>query len=448
MLLKKMNLLIFLVVFLIISITPVSASLMYINSGKTITESLTNDETSIKSINNEINEINRHSNSLKQELDNKTIQDKIKSLPNIFFTINKIEESLFKFEKGINNLKEKINQDSYFNNIDQDCEKEACHMADELTKLSNTTFKVKKINASELKKGDIVQYLSQGKYPRYLIVQDITFKNNTENKTGKQLLDYTDIIPVLSLKGTGDKTIELPCIGEYLDITPEYGTDPANILQDVVKIQEKEIGQIKSEAEKSRNTAQDLKSSAESCRETAQTFHHLTFCLLLSASITVFIPEIGVPLFVVGVILHFKANTLFIKSSELEMLSLEYENKANELNNTANLNEKDLTNYTKLEDKNLTYQMNITTFDGIPIIKHPPINDWKEYQFILVKNPEHGTVLPGPGLQFLYGPTGGYTGHDTFVFQYLKDGKIVGTIDVNIIVNPIPVFTIPPEEED
>jgi hypothetical protein len=88
-------------------------------------------------------------------------------------------------------------------------------------------------------------------------------------------------------------------------------------------------------------------------------------------------------------------------------------------------------------------KMDINTFDGIPIIKHPPMSDWKEYTFVLVKKPDHGTVLPGPGLQFLYGPDEGYIGQDTFTYQYSKNGQIIGTIQVNIDIQAIPHLDVP-----
>ena len=74
---------------------------------------------------------------------------------------------------------------------------------------------------------------------------------------------------------------------------------------------------------------------------------------------------------------------------------------SHELINEADSCEKDLNTYTTTEEKtNIT--MNVTTFDGIPIIKQPPLSDWKNFTFIRMVDPQHGDLLPGPGLQFLY----------------------------------------------
>lgn len=50
---------------------------------------------------------------------------------------------------------------------------------------------------------------------------------------------------------------------------------------------------------------------------------------------------------------------------------------ANNLKFNTILNQDDLNTYTKTEEKNETPSMNVTTFDGIPIIKKPPIPNWK-----------------------------------------------------------------------
>jgi hypothetical protein len=116
---------------------------------------------------------------------------------------------------------------------------------------------------------------------------------------------------------------------------------------------------------------------------------------------------------------------------------------ANTLITDANSCEADLNTYTATEPKNEII-MNITTFNGIPIIKQPPINGWKDYLFVRIVDPQYGDLLPGPGLQFLYGPNEDFTGKDWFKFQYIDSyGRVKGNITVNILVSPIPVFNIP-----
>ena len=87
--------------------------------------------------------------------------------------------------------------------------------------------------------------------------------------------------------------------------------------------------------------------------------------------------------------------------------------------------------------------MNVTTFDGLPVIKQPPISGWRDFLFVRMENPKHGDLLPGQGLQLLYEPYEGYTGFDKFKFQYSdKHGKIKGTVTVDVVVKPIPVFNL------
>lgn len=115
---------------------------------------------------------------------------------------------------------------------------------------------------------------------------------------------------------------------------------------------------------------------------------------------------------------------------------------ADSLITDANSCEADLNTYTVEEKENIS--MNITTFNGIPIIKQPPISGWKNFTFIRIEDPQHGDLLPGPGLQFLYGPNEGFTGKDWFKFQYTDSyGRVKGNITVNILVSPIPAFNVP-----
>lgn len=87
-----------------------------------------------------------------------------------------------------------------------------------------------------------------------------------------------------------------------------------------------------------------------------------------------------------------------------------------------------------------TETMDVNTFDGIPIVKSPP--NYKNYIGYLTKKPEHGTVLLGPGIQFLYGPQEGYTGSDTFLIEYIDNGELK-TLEIHITIQEIPTLTTP-----
>jgi hypothetical protein len=124
---------------------------------------------------------------------------------------------------------------------DSGFDKDAKSMAQKLSKNIGTTFTAKKVNATEIKKGDIVQYISQGKYPRYLeVVNIINQHNTTGNSTGRQLLDHSYNVPVFILKSMGDKEIKT-FNNDYIELIPNKPVIPENVLQNSVQIQQKDI---------------------------------------------------------------------------------------------------------------------------------------------------------------------------------------------------------------
>jgi len=131
---------------------------------------------------------------------------------NILKIVGSMSNTIFGMVGSVTKLKGDVD---HFNSVDYDSvyfygfDEDAKFMAKKLGKKMNTTFTVKTINANDVKKGDIVQYVSQGRYPRYLEVIDIISNNNT-NVSGRQLLDHSsfDVPPLLVLKGVGDKEIK------------------------------------------------------------------------------------------------------------------------------------------------------------------------------------------------------------------------------------------------
>lgn len=472
---KKGKFLIFLVIILVVSITPASAGLANASNGNVNTipkivipsksEISDDNETSLKTIEQDTNEIQNYADSLDNDLNYvkhraddynwkfwkwpKITKDILKTVPQIINTSDKLKGSVDKLNNEVENLGSslEVDSDSYINNVDNPkCEKDARAMADKLTDREGTTFTVKNINAGELKKGDIVQYLSQDKYPRYLAVQEI----KTNNNTGRQILgnsptDTPITIQMLVLKGTGDKIIEVPLTGECIELSPANEVNTENALQNTVYVQQENI-------DKTENSAHKAQTKAHTLNGIKNVFNKATiFCavvgvvLLAAGTASVFIcPPLAIPMIDGSISITLVGIILGSVSMVLLKVYDKFTNMANKLESSAGLNEKDLNTYTKIEEK-IPYNMNITTFDGIPIVKQPPVNDWKELQFLLVKSPEHGDLLPGPGLQFLYGPYEGYTGEDHFEFEFRgKDGKM-GHVTVNIRINPIPVLEIPKE---
>jgi hypothetical protein len=471
---KKGKFLVFLVIILIISITPASATQIRQGTGNNSVlwlSDLLNKETgnnnTVYNINetefyqyqiDQLNEeINNDSDKLNEKIEelNKISKWKIFKLLKKAKEIKSITQDIETKTQNLENLTNKLNDqvkslgsslevdgDSYINNVDNpECEKDASTMAQELTKRLGTNFTAKDVDTSELKKGDIIQYLSQGKYPRYLVVQDI--KNNTEGLLGNTPID----MPMLVLKGSGDKLIEVPSIDKCIQVYTGNTVDTGATLQSTVDVQEESIDQTEKKAQKLENKDQRLEKVSGKLVKTSIYLHVIgvTIGAIGAALLITPLAPFGAGIIAVGAVIaaySILLDTIIIPRIDKIIHSLYY--KSDQLYDSAKANEGDLKTYTQIEPK-IPLSMDITTFDGIFVVKHPPLDDWKELQFMLVKNPEHGDLLPGPGLQFLYGPQEGYTGEDSFEFEFRgKDGTL-RHMTVNIHIDPIPVIPIPEE---
>lgn len=517
---SKIFFLYFLMIFLIASLTPAGAVLISQANGSNATpqptsEKVLDDEKTLNSIEMQGNKIEEYVNSINNDVEHiktlandynwqiwkwpKITDNIIETLHNIESTSEKIKEPTNELNKLANKLKESELTDdvSYIANGDDSYdEDDAQGMADELSKRLSTDVNCEMVAASEIKKGDIVQYMSQGKYPRYLEVVDISYPtannknpnqskitsasflvlNNSNDKTLLSTLrtnktftakiassalngniDLTSAsTPFLVLKGTGSLAPK-SYLKNYIRLNSPVNIRKEDILQNSVDVQEDNI-------EDSTDKAHDLQKSAENCYKHAKNCGIATgvfgglsclpiIFLGLTALSIMFAPPLT-PIFAMATVITGLLDVIFVPITVLLGITAgilygvgKYkESQAKAIENSAKLDQKDLDQYTEIGPNGMT-RMNVTTFDGVPIVKHPSMDDWKKYQTIVLKNPDHGTLLMGPGLQFLYGPDEGYTGEDQFVFQYIKDSKIMGIIIVNATVQPIPLFTLQPGEE-
>ena len=457
------NLLSFLMIILIISITPVSAALISEGNENTRVSRLNvvQDEVNISEDDNGLNNIHSSvmglrncSYSLKN--DSLSVKDRFRGYDwrvwkwpgitiNIIKKLGSMMVTALNLASSVNKLK--TNVDSFktvqYDSIDDSSfDKDAKSMAQKLSKNMDTTFTAKKVNTSEIKKGDIVQYISQGKYPRYLEVVDIIKPSNGENGTGRQLLDHSYNVPVFVLKGMGDKEIKT-FNNDYMELVPNKPVNVDRLLQNSVQIQQKDIKKTRNNAQNAEKTVDKIDTDYLACLMGGIVLGGSGVVCMGVGLLSAPIPPLSTPLFVLLGILTGTGFLCGMISLGLYTIKEDYVKKANKLKNNADLNENDLNNYIQTEKNNEPLSMNITTFDGIPIIKKPPIPNWKELQFTLIEKPLNGDLLPGPGLQFLYNPHDGYSGNDTFKFQYNdKYGKIKGNMTVNIQIKPIPVFTL------
>lgn len=454
--------LVFFTLFLIITITPSSAVLTKesyehspIKNAEQNNLISDNDEDldELEMYTSSLKEDSRHVKGMVSEYDwrfwkwPKITINILKTLSDIRKDFDNVDEPLNRINEESNKLNHKTNTSSaglYINNVGNGfCEDDACRMARELTKKLNTTFTAEDVSASELREGDIVQYMSEGKYPRYLAVQKIIEQRNTSSR---QLLDFTPVnVPTVLLKGTGDKIVKVPIIGEVICLTAPNGIGAYDVLQNTVQIQKNDISNSKKNSEKLEKTGYRLDDAFEVFKWVTIVLGGVSTALFVVAASSTPIPPLSAPIWVAfGISTGLLALSGVITGS----LYISYQKKAmgaTNLNFNAILNENDLNTYTAIEAKS-EMVMYVSTFNGIPIIKQPPITDWREFTFIRIENPQHGDLLPGPGLQFLYGPTEGYTGFDRFKYMYTdKYGRIKGTVTVNINIKPIPTFNLEPE---
>ena len=458
----------FLMIILIVSITPVSSAMMNeryegTHSNMLIMENRADTADSLSVIDQDLDELDDIIFGLNQSVAyvvNRSddfgwkfwkwpgITDDIgKTASKINIDANKCKKIISKIKKHVSNLKlgkERFKLSSednpYINNVGNSfCQDDAQYMASELTKALNSTFTVQNISASGLREGDIIQYLSEGKYPRYLKVQKIESSNTNTQK----ILQTTPInIPTGHLEGTGDKIVEVPLIGTVICLAQPSKVNTSDTLNTTVGIQQNSIDTSREKGEKLEKKAGRIDNSIDALIGLDKFMATVILVSGFVALDTGFVSPPALSAELIIIVFAVLAFTISVILLELNSMYNDLSSESHELIADADSCETDLNTYTAAEEKTNIF-MNITTFDGIPVIKQPPLNGWKNFTFIRIADPQHGDLLPGPGLQFLYGPNEGYTGKDWFKFQYTDNyGRVKGNITVNILVSPIPVFNI------
>ena len=211
---NKGKFLIFLVIILIVSITPASAALIHegqetSNSTSVVLDNMVDVNSNIKVVEEDMNEIQEYSNSLNGDL--KYIKDRARdynwkfwkwsgitrdimgALRNLVSKAKKIEEPANKLTEDAKKLKQNATLLSNTQDSNPTNYEDANEMAGELGKHFNTTFTVETVSANDVKKGDVVQFISQGKYPRYLKVVDIIYSTNNQTNTNQTQNDINEL---------------------------------------------------------------------------------------------------------------------------------------------------------------------------------------------------------------------------------------------------------------
>jgi hypothetical protein len=262
---------------------------------------------------------------------------------------------------------------------------DAVEMARKLSESLNDTVTVKNVSAMDLEVGDVVQYMSQGRYPRYLEVIEIKKERVETKKRGGG-----DWAVTTSLEGRGSQIIDTE-IYQYSKF--DYNKPYKNKL-----IKKSEYEQEKFVHHGDR-IASKLSEKANNYDQKAKEAKNYT-----------------------------EANKDYIIADTLKLESIKVKNEFK-------TNKMDLEIYSNTLEENMAFN----TFEGIPIIE---LKNLKYVKPTLIKHPKHGKVIFGPGAQFLYGPKEGYIGNDKFTFQY-QIGKQIRKITINITIQPIPKLNIP-----
>lgn len=308
-------------------------------------------------------------------------------------------------------------------------------MASQLSKNLQSDMSVETVNASEIKDGDIIQYLSQDQYYRYLRVENIVNGTNSTNNVIKQNKgSVNSYCPVLLVTGMGNAEMPINC--EYYNIIKHNGVNASIVLEEAAQIQQDAI----TDKQNSLNYHKDKANTYKYLMYTAgvgigilATIEIVTLIITIATAGTTAGALVGTTItcVILGVTFGVLANIFYnLEQTELNLADM-YSNFAADQN--------DLNIY--LKDLPRT-KMDISTFEATPLLKQPPLVDWKNYDPLLTEDARHGDVLFGPGIQFLYGPHNGYTGLDSFQFQYYKDGTPKGIMDVNIDIQTIPTLNL------
>jgi hypothetical protein len=431
---------------LIISITPASAALI---SGS-------NTNKGLDTVNNDINVLKGFTGSLNSDMDYmKTragdINWKFWKWPGIIRDISNsayhLADTAQQMQNPANKLKNDINtlETTY-----KDIENDNCidlnvnigNMTEELSKRLNITIASETVSADQIQIDDIVQYKNQDKYDVYLKIINTTQNTNIKSRN----TDYTLEFIAISI-GTTVNLLDKDAYTRFnWDKTTGITSD--NIIQESVKIQQEKIDEAK-------NSSKEYKKHSDNLLIAASVFTGYTggIGIMLGAAYVIgsllIATGVGIPVGIalcaisgyIGwvyapamVLLAVCSVGLWIAYGTCWGLYKKYDNEATTAQSYLSAF---ITENTKPID------VYFETYDGIPIVKKA-LDDpkWETLPFNLLKKPDHGDLLDGPGIQFLYGPNDGYTGVDTFELYTIKDLQIQ-KINVHITIKPISTFDIP-----
>lgn len=456
------------VLFLVVTMTPISATNIAnsLNSTKNQTDNLYSSQNSIEEqkqlMENELSSIKNSTDSLNstmEKISDRTtlIQDdinfilanwwkfwmwgevghKISELFSLISELQGYKDDIKTATYNINTAANKLNNTPITYNFDENSGIDATEIAYEIGKSLKIPISVVPIGSNndlDLKEGDIIQYRSYNKHFRYLLVKNIS-KNNIvfagpSNKT--KIFSIEDVKANTEFKLTSNSTVKKEKI-----LNKIYNYQYAKIYE---KLDLADANKLY--ANKVFSDGKYVLFASGGCTVPGWALLILGVILFFSCELDFGVGAvIGLLLIVIGNFLIYAGVILFIASvvvmgvsskmnsnadNQLKLLNedlLDLDRYGGPYNNHAPV-AKDM-NLTTRMDKKVNGTLNATNLRATDVLN-----------YIINKQPQHGTLNLVENGSFEYIPSTNFTGNDSFEYM-ANDGKDNSNIAfVNITINP------------
>ncbi len=436
---RKFKILCLFLVFLIVSITPVSAQL----KGEIEVNNQTNIDTSLNSLTNGVNKINETITELNGHTQNiKDSAEYVKDNWWKFWKLKKVKEhiSTIKTEtKQIETLTKEVEIEAQdinetFNTADQQVEQDndsmnnAQLMSDKLKTYFKVSFTISETNPLDLHNSEIIQLRTDSGNYVYLSFDRI------DNSSGFAYFNGTDN------KAISIPREKLPRMVK-LKLTPNQPINSTEVINQAYRIQKANIDQ-------KIQKANDMKDKSKKFKIIYTSLFYLDCLLILISGIlsilaggmilsVVMIPY--APTFMYAIILMMGIGSLIaVASGIIAKLSNDLLKDANKLDNNAESELADLNIYHNGVVNHIpiagSMSLNTTMNESLRCVFNATDVDDDLADTNMVSEPEHGNITIN-GTKFVYTPANNYVGNDTFTYTAVdKIGLISNTARVNIQV--------------
>jgi uncharacterized protein YoxC len=454
----KMEVYIFFIIFLIISMTPASAveisnyfDKSSYNDDSNVNQNLDRLENLTSQLTNQVKDISNQTDSMEEDFD--YIQDnwyKFWKLKDIFSKIKDLISSATSLSNStdeINSTTKKLNQTIHdTEDVPPTPEFSINDMAQKLGEHFNTTFSITE-NPQNLQNGDIIAYLIgdytyyDDKYHYFTRYQYLSIINTTPTNTTTNISNN-----IITAKGINGKTFNIHTNQIKAKLTPNKQIKDINILKSAYQIEKNQINEKYKQSKKAEKTAHTLNITANILVPIGMILIALGVVVIsLGSCIISLSAEVpgqfgvglkvfstGVSLFMLGISICILLKVLFNKADSYLTAANNYRNEAG-----GDLGSLDLvsnlpvaSNMSLVVDRNHSVEKTLTDQDGDPLILN------------LTTKPKHGNVKALNNGTFIYTPDKSFTGQDTFTYNLTDNiGHVSNVATVNVRVkntsNPV-----------